>query len=261
MLPYPNINPIAFTLGPLKVHWYGLMYLFAFLFVWMLGNWRAKRSDIPLNNDMVADSLFYGALGVVIGGRLGYLLFYDFLNFFHHPLLFFKTWQGGMSFHGGLIGVCVALLLFGRKQKIAFFDLCDFYAPMVPIGLGLGRIGNFINGELYGRITTNWFSMVFPDGGPYPRFPSQLIEFALEGLVLFLFMMFVARKPRPRMLLSALFLCGYSVARFSCEFFREPDPQRGYLAFGWLTEGQLLSIPMFIFGVILCVWIIKKRSA
>jgi len=259
MLNYPQINPIAFSLGPLKVHWYGIMYLVGFALTWSLGVYRSKKPWAQVKSEQVADAIFYGALGVILGGRTGYMLFYDFWNFIHQPWVIFQVWDGGMSFHGGLIGVVIAMWYYSRKIKISIFDLTDFFAPMVPVGLGLGRLGNFINGELWGRITESPIGMVFPTGGPWPRYPSQLIEFCLEGLSLFIILWTVSIKPRPRMLVSAMFLIFYASFRFTAEFFRQPDPQLGFIAFGWLTMGQLLCVPMFVLGVALLIWSRKNK--
>ena len=253
MLHYPHFNPVAFKVGQFKVHWYGLMYLLGFFLVGLLANYRInKQAWVPLkNNDQVMDAVFYGAVGVVIGGRLGYMLFYDFANFISNPLIIFKVWDGGMSFHGGLLGVIIALFWFSRRLHINAFELTDFFAPLAPIGLGLGRLGNFINGELWGRVTTSPVGMVFPTGGPLPRYPSELLELFLEGICLFSVLWVLSLKPRPRMYLSGCFLIGYSLCRIVAEFFRVPDPQLGYLAFGWLTMGQLLSLPMLALGLFL----------
>jgi phosphatidylglycerol:prolipoprotein diacylglycerol transferase len=260
MLHYPNFNPIAFDLGSIHVHWYGLMYLFSFMGVWALANYRIYRQSwAPLkNNDEVLDAIFYGAMGVILGGRVGYMLFYDLPNFSAQPLIFFKVWDGGMSFHGGLLGVILALWFYAYQKKLAFFELTDFFAPLVPIGLGLGRLGNFINGELWGRVTTSSLGMVFPRAGALPRYPSQLIELFLEGICLFIFLWVLSLKHRPRMFMSAWFLIGYSICRIIAEFFRQPDPQLGYLAFGWVTMGQLLSLPMFALGIVLLYLSLKK---
>jgi phosphatidylglycerol:prolipoprotein diacylglycerol transferase len=214
--------------------------------------YRSKKPWAKIKTaDQISDAIFYGALGVIIGGRTGYMLFYDFLPFIHQPWTIFEVWDGGMSFHGGLIGVITAMWLYSRKLKISIFDLTDFFAPMVPIGLGLGRLGNFINDELWGRVTDSPIGMIFPTGGPWPRYPSQLIEFSLEGVVLFLILWCYSNKPRPKMAVSALFLMCYALFRFSAEFFRQPDPQLGFIAFGWLTMGQILCLPMLLLGIYL----------
>ena len=252
MLHYPVINPVAFTIGPLHVHWYGLMYLLGFASAWGLATLRGKKNGEWTANQ-VGDLIFYSALGVIVGGRLGYMLFYDFPDLIQSPLTLFKVWDGGMSFHGGLIGVCVAVYFFSRSVKKPFWVVMDFGAPLVPIGLGLGRLGNFINDELWGRVSHVPWAMVFPNAGPEPRHPSQLYEFFLEGVVLFLILWFFSKKPRPTMAVSALFLFCYGVFRFSIEFFRQPDPQLGFVAFGWVTMGQVLSLPMIVAGL---VWLI-----
>jgi phosphatidylglycerol:prolipoprotein diacylglycerol transferase len=251
MLQWPNFDPVAFHLGPIAVHWYGLMYLLGFGIAWGLAMWRAKKSHGVWNADLISDLLFYCALGVIIGGRVGYMLFYDLPNLIHSPLSFFKVWQGGMSFHGGFLGVIVAMLLFCKRYQKSFFETADFIAPFVPLGLGAGRIGNFINGELWGRTTTMPWGMIYPNGGPLPRHPSELYEFLCEGIILFIVLWLFSRKPRPRMAVSSVFLIGYGLARIFCEFFREPDPQYGYLLGHWLTMGQVLSLPMVLLGSIL----------
>ncbi len=248
MLQYPNINPIALSIGPLKVHWYGIMYLIGFGSAWWLGLYRSRRADSPIRPEQVGDAIFYGALGVIIGGRLGYMLFYNLTTLWHHPLSLFTIWDGGMSFHGGLIGVGVAFAIYCYRNQINVFDIWDFFTPMVPIGLGAGRLGNFINGELWGRVTDSRIGMIFPNAGPLPRYPSQLIEFFLEGVVLFIILWTISRKPRPRLFVIASFLLFYGIFRFIAEFFRQPDPQMGYILFNWMTMGQILCIPMVIAG-------------
>jgi phosphatidylglycerol:prolipoprotein diacylglycerol transferase len=244
----PDIDPVAISLGPLKVHWYGLMYLVGFAGGWWLGTARARRPDSGWKSDEVGDLLFYIAVGVVLGGRLGYALFYNFAYYLKHPIEIFFIWTGGMSFHGGLIGVMVAMWLFGRRTRRPFFAVADFVAPLVPVGLGAGRIGNFINQELWGRVTDAPWGMVFKTGGPLPRHPSQLYEFALEGVVLFAILWWYSRRPRPTAAVSALFLICYGLFRFLVELVREPDAHLGYIAFGWLTMGQILSLPMLMLG-------------
>ncbi len=254
MLTHPYINPVAFHIGSWPVYWYGLMYLVGFLGGWGLLSLRLRYSPRGFTQDQLSDIVFYAALGAIIGGRLGYMLFYDWHALFSEPLLIFQTWKGGMSFHGGILGVIVALFLYAKKHHVRFLALTDLIAPVVPIGLGAGRIGNFINGELWGRITHVPWAMVFPNGGPYPRHPSQLYEFALEGVLLFIILWSYSRKPKPLGAVSGLFALGYSLFRSIIEFFREPDIQIGYLAFGWLTEGQLLSLPLMLVGIGLLVW-------
>ena len=257
----PNIDPVAIALGPIKIHWYGLMYVISFLALWFFASRRAKQPDSGWSAQQVSDFVFYGALGVILGGRIGYMLFYNLSHYVSNPLDVFKIWQGGMSFHGGLIGVLLSMLYFARKTGKTFFTVADFFAPWVPIGLGLGRLGNFINQELWGRTTDVPWGMVFRDAGPLPRHPSQLYQAALEGLALFVILWLFTRKPRPTASVSGLFLICYGVFRVATEFVREPDPQLGYLAFGWLTMGQVLSVPMILFGVGLMVWAYKKKAA
>jgi phosphatidylglycerol:prolipoprotein diacylglycerol transferase len=260
MFVYPQIDPIAFHLGPLPVHWYGLMYLFGFVVGWWLLHLRA-RQDTAWTKQYVADVIFYGALGTIVGGRLGYMLFYDFSAFIHAPWIVVRLWDGGMSFHGGLIGVTVALWFYGRSIHKTVFEMTDFVAPIVPIGLGAGRLGNFINGELWGRVTDVPWAMVYPQAGPMPRHPSEIYEFLLEGVLLFLIVWFFSRKKRPLGSVSGLFLLGYGVFRFFCEFYRQPDPQLNFIAWHWLTMGQLLSLPMIIVGGALLFWAYWRRRA
>ncbi|MEX0607347.1 MAG: prolipoprotein diacylglyceryl transferase [Halofilum sp. (in: g-proteobacteria)] len=257
MLEYPRIDPVAIEIGPLAIHWYGLMYLVGFAGAWWLMRRRARAGG-PWQPQEVDDLIFYGALGVLIGGRLGYLLFYNAAEWLSDPLLLLRVWEGGMSFHGGLIGVIVALSWFARRRGRGAFDALDFVAPVTPIGLGAGRLGNFINGELWGRTTDVPWAMVFPGAGPQPRHPSQLYEFALEGVILFAVLWWFSARPRPRMATSGLFLTLYGTFRFSVEFVREPDPGLGTIAFDWLTMGQLLSLPMIVAGAVL-LWLAYRR--
>ena len=263
MINYPHINPIVFKAGPVAVHWYGLMYLLGFTLAWLLGSYRAKRVHPAWTSDAVADLVLYGALGVILGGRIGYMVFYDLPELIHHPLSLFQVWNGGMAFHGGVLGVLFAMWLFSRRYHKNVCDVTDFVAPLIPLGLLAGRIGNFINAELWGKVTNLPWGMVFPTGGPLPRHPTELYEAFLEGLVLFLILWFFSSKPRPRFATSALFLLGYGVFRFAVEFYRIPDSQYGYLLWGWLTMGQLLSLPMIVVGG-LSFWyayaIANKRS-
>jgi phosphatidylglycerol:prolipoprotein diacylglycerol transferase len=231
------------------------MYLFGFIAGWALGRYRATRPGAPWQREQVDDLLFYIALGVIFGGRIGYVLFYKFDLFLDNPALLFKVWEGGMSFHGGLLGVLLAMVFFARKHRKSFFEVTDFIAPLVTPGLFFGRIGNFINGELWGRVSDLPWAMVFhhPAAGELPRHPSQLYEAALEGLTLFLVLWIYSAKPRPPMAVSGLFLIGYGIFRFAIEFAREPDTHLGFIAFSWLTMGQLLSIPMIVIGTILFI--------
>ncbi|MDC8802707.1 prolipoprotein diacylglyceryl transferase [Halomonas pacifica] len=259
MLQYPQIDPVAISLGPVQIHWYGLMYVVGLVAAWWLGRRRAHR--LGLSHDDIGDLIFYGALGIILGGRLGYALFYGLEQLLANPLWLFRIWDGGMSFHGGLAGVLIASLLFARKHRLAFFQLTDFIAPLVPIGLGAGRLGNFINHELPGRVSEVPWAMAFPPMmglGPEPRHPSALYEFALEGVVLFAVLWWLSRRPRQRGLISGLFLLLYGAFRFAVEFVRLPDPQLGFIAFGWLTMGQLLTLPMLIAGLALVVWSMRQ---
>jgi len=256
---YPQINPVAIDLGAIKIYWYGLMYLFGFVAAWLLA--RARATTHGFEKSQVEDLLFYGALGVILGGRLGYAVFYDLAANLENPINMLKVWQGGMSFHGGLIGVLVAMWLFTRKSGKSFFEITDFIAPLVPLGLFFGRIGNFINAELWGKVSDVPWAMVFPGGGPLPRHPSQLYQAVLEGLLLFILLWWFSSKPRPRAAVSGLFLLGYGLFRFIVEFVRMPDPQYGYLAFNWLTMGQILCLPMIIAGAIMMLWAYRSSPA
>lgn len=282
MLVHPQFDPVAIHLGPLAVHWYGLMYLLGFaLFLW-LGKRRIRslhshevphlnplppageeanvKSNLEFFDDrMLDDLLFYGVLGVVLGGRLGEVLFYNPGYYFSHPLKIFAVWEGGMSFHGGFIGVMLAVALFARKRQFHWLQLMDFIAPLVPLGLGAGRIGNFINGELWGRPTDVPWAMIFPQVDNVPRHPSQLYEFALEGLALFAILWLYSKKPRPVGAVSGLFLIGYGSFRFLAEFTRNPDEGIfGLMTFG-VSMGQWLSLPMVLAGIALMVWAHQKN--
>jgi phosphatidylglycerol:prolipoprotein diacylglycerol transferase len=235
------------------------MYLFGFMFALWLANKRAERPNSGWNKDQVSDLLFAGFLGVVIGGRVGYVLFYNFGMFLDDPIYLFKVWTGGMSFHGGLLGVITAMLWYGYKNGRSFFSIADFIAPLVPFGLGLGRLGNFMNGELWGRVSDVPWAMVFPYGGPLPRHPSQLYEFALEGVVLFFILNWFIRKPRPLASVSGLFLFGYGSFRFIIEYFREPDAQLGLFG-DFISMGQILSLPMVIGGLAMVLWAYKREE-
>ncbi|MGN2615934.1 prolipoprotein diacylglyceryl transferase [Aliivibrio fischeri] len=257
-LNFPHIDPVLIEIGPLAVRWYGLMYLFGFMFALWLANKRADKPNSGWTRDQVSDLLFAGFLGVVIGGRVGYVLFYNFGYFLDNPLYLFEVWTGGMSFHGGLLGVISAMLWYGYKNNRSFFTIADFVAPLVPFGLGAGRLGNFMNGELWGRVTDVPWAMVFPTGGSFPRHPSQLYEFALEGVVLFLILNWFIRKPRPLGTVSGLFLFGYGTFRFLVEYVRQPDAQLGLFG-DWISMGQILSLPMVIGGLLMMLWAFKRN--
>lgn len=263
MLHHPNFDPIALQLGPVAIRWYGLMYLVAFALFFFLTRYRARRQPWHGANDqLVDDLLFYGVLGVILGGRLGYVLFYKTGHFLSHPLDILKVWEGGMSFHGGFLGVLVALWLVARKHRLPWLAITDLVAPQIPLGLAAGRMGNFINGELYGRVTDVAWGMVFQShgAGPLPRHPSQLYQFALEGLALFVILWIYSSRRRPPGAISALFLIGYGLFRFIAEFFREPDDFLGLLALNW-SMGQWLSLPMLLIGVVMMVWAARRARA
>lgn len=254
---FPAIDPIAFSVGPLKVHWYGLAYVAGILLAWLVGRDLLRRSRLwsgntaPLTLQQVDDFILWAAIGIVAGGRLGYILFYDFASVVGNPLRIFAVWDGGMSFHGGLIGTTVAMLYFAKRNQIPFLSLFDLVACVAPLGLLFGRLANFVNGELWGRPSDVPWAIAFPTGGPFPRHPSQLYEAALEGLVLFLVLQILARLGHLKYpgRITGLFAAGYASARIFVEFFREPDPQLGYLFGGWLTMGMLLSLPMLLIGL------------
>jgi phosphatidylglycerol---prolipoprotein diacylglyceryl transferase len=260
MLVHPEFDPIAISIGPLAVRWYGIMYLVGFVAGLLLGKHRAKtRPDLGWTVQQVDDVLFYIVLGVVLGGRLGYVLFYKPGFYFSHPLEIFYVWQGGMSFHGGFIGVMLAMILFARNTGKNWWSVMDFVAPLVTPGLATGRLGNFINGELVGRVTDVPWAMIFPRVDQLPRHPSELYEFALEGVTLFCLLWWFSSKPRPRAAVSAMFLIGYGVSRFVVEFTREPDDfLRDLVLKTGLSMGQWLSAPMILAGIVLMIWSYRK---
>jgi phosphatidylglycerol---prolipoprotein diacylglyceryl transferase len=266
-----QIDSVAFHVGPLPIRWYGLTYLAGFGLAYWLGLRRVKAGRFGITTQAYSDLIFYAAMGVILGGRVGYVLFYDFAGFVADPLSLLRVWDGGMSFHGGLLGVLAAIAWWSRAQRIAFWDTVDFIAPLVPPGLGFGRLANFINGELWGKLTDGTWGVVFPGSLPGPvrtqpqlladfqsgalnsfaRHPSQIYQFLLEGVVLFTVLYWYSAKPRPRYAVSGLFGVMYGTFRFIVEFVRVPDASLGYLAFGWLTMGQLLSFPLILLGVFL----------
>lgn len=258
-MTFPSIDPVFFSIGPLHFRWYGLMYVISFIATYFVLSSEIKRKQLPLTRDDVADLVFFGALGVVIGGRLGYILFYNLGVYLANPLRIFAVWEGGMSFHGGFLGVLTTIALYGRHKKLRFFTLMDMLAQCAPIGLGLGRIGNFINGELYGRPTNVAWGMVFPDGGNLPRHPSQLYEAFLEGFVLFLLVRFIARRSNITGVPSWTFCAGYGLFRCIVEFFRQPDAQIGTYQ-DLFSQGQLLSLPMFLIGISMLVYLVRGSS-
>ena len=278
MIILHQIDPIAFGLGPLQVHWYGIMYLLGFGLAWWLGRRRIRAGRLPgVDEQAFGDLLFYGMLGVVLGGRIGYVLFYGFEDLLRDPLMLVRIWEGGMSFHGGLLGVMAATLWWARKHHLHFFDVADFVAPLVPPGLGFGRVGNYIGGELWGKFTDGGWGVVFPRASEFAgwsneqlqaqfaagaldrfaRHPSQLYQAALEGLAMFCILWWYSSKPRPRYAVAGLFALLYGTFRFLVEFVRMPDAQLGYLAFGWLTMGQLLSLPLVAIGLF-WLWLSRR---
>ncbi|MBF0127221.1 MAG: prolipoprotein diacylglyceryl transferase [Magnetococcales bacterium] len=248
MIVFPQIDPVLLQIGPVAIRWYGLMYTLTFVLGWPLLKLLARRQAMNLSPEGVADLMMFTLLGVILGGRMGYILFYHFDYYFSNPLAMFRVWEGGMSFHGGLLGVLLAGYLFGRRQGIPFLALGDLLATVTPVGLFLGRIGNFINGELWGRPTELPWGVVFPGAGPLPRHPSQLYEAALEGFFLFVLLWWLGRVPRGSGFLGGVFLTGYAICRLLVELVREPDAHLGILSLG-LTMGQWLSLPMLVLGL------------
>lgn len=281
MMMHPNFDPVALQLGPFAIRWYALSYIVAFALFIFLGRRRIKQGNTIFTNDMLDDLLTYGVIGVILGGRIGYVLFYNFSQYIHDPIAIFKVWEGGMSFHGGFLGVMIAMLVYAKRHKLSFWQVTDFITPMVPAGLASGRMGNFINGELWGRVTPpdSFWAMGFPQAhyadqaiaatnfqysqwfnqlGALPRHPSQLYQLALEGLCLFAIVWIFAKKDRPVGQISAVFLIGYGVFRFIAEFARQPDAHLGLLGLG-LSMGQWLSVPMMVAGAALFMWAQKNH--
>jgi phosphatidylglycerol:prolipoprotein diacylglycerol transferase len=251
------VDPVAFSIGPLQMRWYGLMYLAGFAAGWWLGRRRAARSGGAWSPAYVDDLLTCAMLGVILGGRLGYALFYDLAVYIRDPMEILRIWNGGMSFHGGLLGVLGAFLYFANSRGKSFWEVADFAAPLVPPGLFFGRVGNFINGELWGKVSDVPWAVVFPGAGALPRHPSQIYEALLEGIALFIALWVYSSKPRKTGAVAGLFAAGYGTARFLVEFVRMPDAQLGYLAFGWLTMGQALCLPLLLLGV----WLLCRKTA
>lgn len=260
MLSYPQIDPIAFSLGPLQVHWYGLMYILAFATAWLLGRYRAGKPGSGWTKNNVDDIATWAMLGVIIGARLGYVLFYDLQTYLADPMEILRVWHGGMSFHGGLIGVLLVAFIWAKSKQKRFLDVTDFLAPLAPLGLLFGRIANFINAELWGNVTTMPWGMVFPYAGDLPRHPTQLYEAGLEGLLLFLILWWFSCKPKPIGAVSGVFAVLYSIFRIAVEFFRVPDAQLGYLYLNWVTMGQILCLPLLLVGLLLLVYAYKESK-
>ncbi|GAM78640.1 prolipoprotein diacylglyceryl transferase [Vibrio ishigakensis] len=258
-IAFPHIDPVLIELGPISIRWYGLMYLIGFAFAMWLANRRADQKGSGWNREQVSDLLFLSFLGVVVGGRVGYVIFYHFDLFLDNPLYLFQVWTGGMSFHGGLLGVISAMAIYAYRNGRTFFNVADFIAPLIPFGLGMGRLGNFMNDELWGRVTDVPWAVLFPSGGYLPRHPSQLYEAVLEGLVLFFILNFFIKKPRPAGAVSGLFLLGYGSFRFIVEYFREPDAHLGLFG-DWISMGQILSSPMIFAGAIMMWWAYKYNQ-
>lgn len=250
MWQYPQFDPVAIAIGPVAIHWYAISYLLGIGLVWSALTFRIRRQNLDWSDEALSDLVFYAVLGVIVGGRVGYMLFYGFENLVENPLSLFKIWQGGMSFHGGMLGVIAGVYFFSRRRGRTFFGTMDFVAPAVPLALGCGRIGNFINAELPGRVAEVPWAVVYR-GDTAGRHPSSLYQALLEGVVLFVVLWWYSARPRPRMAVSGLFLIGYGVLRTVSEFFRAPDAHLGFVAFGSITMGQMLSVPMILVGIVL----------
>ena len=269
-IAFPNIDPVLIQIGPIAIYWYGVGYVVGILFAW----WYSKRiastqrlwgaSGSPVTPEHLDDFVLWAAVGIVAGGRIGYILFYDLARYIASPTDIFRVWEGGMSFHGGLLGVILAMILFARKNQIPVFSMFDVVSAGVPVGLGLVRVANFINSELWGRPTDVAWGVIFPNGGPEPRHPSQLYEAGLEGIVLFLALAWLVWRAgalkRPG-IVCGVFVGGYGLARTFVEFFREPDAHIGYLAGGWLTMGMILSLPMVLIGFGTAIWAANRKTA
>jgi phosphatidylglycerol:prolipoprotein diacylglycerol transferase len=261
MLSYPYFDPVMISIGPLALRWYGMMYVFGVVSGWLLGRWRASKPWNSWTPAMVDDFITWSILGVVAGGRLGYVLFYNAEYYLAHPLKIFAVWEGGMSFHGGVLGVVAVCWLFARARGLGMLEVGDFIAPLVPPGLFFGRIGNFINAELWGRPTDLPWGMPFPGAGGEPRHPSQLYEAGLEGVALFVILWWYSARPRPAGSVGGLFLLGYGVFRFVVEFAREPDAHLGFVALQWMSMGQILCLPMIALGGGLMWWGHARQGA
>jgi len=260
MIPYPNIDPVFLRLGPIQFRWYGLMYLLGLTIAYFVIKFRAASQKVSLTKEQIYDLIVYAAVGVFAGGRLGYTLFYNLPYYLDHPAKIVAVWEGGMSFHGGLLGTILAVWLFARRRGFSFYTIADLATPCVPIGLGLGRLGNFINGELYGRPTDVSWCMVFPGGGPECRHPSQLYEAGLEGGLLFVVLWLISRQPTPPGTMCWSLITGYGLCRVIVEFFREPDMHLGFI-FGPFSMGQVLSAPMILIGAVMLAWGYQEQGA
>ena len=258
-MQFPHIDPVFLSIGPLQFRWYGLMYVLSFIATYFIIRAEVTRKKLHLTKDDVADLVFFGAMGVVLGGRTGYILFYNLSFYLTNPLKLFAVWEGGMSFHGGFLGVLFAFLLYARRKNVPFLTLIDIAALCAPVGLGLGRIGNFINGELYGRATDVAWGIIFPGSDGVPRHPSQLYEAFLEGLVLFVIVRAVSKNTSIKGVTTCSAIAGYGLFRFAVEFFRQPDAHIGLL-FGLFSMGQLLSLPMFIFGICAALLLSRRHT-